>query len=323
MKFRTAYFVGAAVSLAALSTAIAQGNRPVRFVVPYAAGGAVDVYARAIAVPMSKALGRPVVVENMGGAGGNIAVVHVAKSSPDGDTLLYHNMAMAVNPALYRKLQYNPLADFEYVGVAAHSIMAVVARPTLPVSDLKQFIQYAHANGDKVTMGDGGIGGATNLCALLFMTAVGSKFTIVSYKGSAPALNDLMGGTIDLLCDGTATESGPIAAGKVKVLGISSKARLRSMPNIPTLDEGGLPGFELAPWTAIYAPKGTPQPVIRRLESALQKALTDKDLLAYFDKQGLLPASPEEASSEGLQKYLKAEIEKWGVLLKKTGVTLE
>jgi len=323
MKFLTACLVVAAVSVTAVSGAMAQGNRPIHFVVPYSAGGAVDIYARAVAVPMGRALGQAIVVDNMGGAGGNIAVARVARSAPDGETLLFHNMAMATNPSLYRKLEYDPLNDFEYVGVVAHSVMALVARTTLPAADLRQFIEYARTNGDKVTIGDGGIGGPTNLCALLLMSAVGSKFTVVHYKGGAPALNDLMGGSIDLLCDGTAAEQSPIAAGKVKALGVSSKARLHSMPNIPTLEEGGLPGFELTPWSAIYAPKGTPQPVIHRLELALQKALSDKDLIAYFDKQGLLPASREEASSEGLRKQLKAEIEKWSVLLKKTGVRLD
>src|SRR4051812_48047410 len=153
----------------------AQSAKPVRFIVPYAAGGAVDVYARGVATPMAKALGQPIVIENIGGAGGNIAVARVAKSTPDGETFLFHNMAMATNPSLYRKLEYNPLTDFDYVGVVAHSIMAMVGRPDLPVENLKDFIAYARKNGDKVTIGDGGVGGPTNLCALLFMSAIGTK----------------------------------------------------------------------------------------------------------------------------------------------------
>ena len=300
----------------------AQG-RPIKFVVPYAAGGAVDVYARAVAVPFGRHLNQPVVIENMGGAGGNIAVARVAKSSPDGETLLFHNMAMATNPSLDRKLDYDPLNDFDYVGVAAHSVMAMVMRRDMPVSDLKQFIPYARANGDKITIGDGGIGGPTNLCALLFMSAIGTKFTVISYKGGAPALNDVMGSQIDLLCDGTATTARYIAAGKLKTLGVSSKARLTSMPNVPTIAEGGLPGFELAPWSGIYAPKGTPRAVLQRLEGALQAAVTDRDLAVHFDNLGLVLASRELASSAGLAAHLKAEIEKWGVLIKKTGVQLD
>lgn len=323
MRLLTVCLAAITVFVAAVSGAVAQGKHPVRFLVPYSAGGAVDIYARAVAVPMAKALGQVVLVDNMGGAGGNIAVARVARSAPDGETLLFHNMAMAINPSLYRKLEYDPLSDFEYVGVVAHSVMALVARTTLPVADLKQLVQYARMNGEKVTIGDGGVGGPTNLCALLLMSAIGSKFTIVHYKGGAPALNDLMGGSIDLLCDGTAAEQSPIASGKVKALGVSSKARLHSMPNIPTLDEGGLPGFELTPWSGIYAPKGTPKATIQRLESALQTALADKDLISYFDKQGLIAASRDEASSEGLRNQLKAEIEKWGALLKKNGVLLD
>lgn len=310
-----ALFAGGAL----LSQAHAQG-RPIKFVVPYAAGGPVDVYARAVAVPFGRHLNQPVIIENIGGAGGNIAVARVVKAAPDGETLLYHNMAMATNPALYRKLDYDPLNDFDFVGVAAHSVMLMTARRDLPGADLKEFISYARANGDKVTIGDGGIGGPTNLCALLFMSAIGTKFTIISYKGSAPAMNDVMGGQIDLVCDGTATAGRLVTGGKVKGLGVSSRTRLPSLPNIPTIAEGGLPGFELAPWSAIYAPKGTPRPVIQRLEGALQAAIADRDLITRFDSLGLVPASKELASSAGLQAHLKAEIEKWGTLLKNAGV---
>jgi tripartite-type tricarboxylate transporter receptor subunit TctC len=310
----------AALTLAGFAAgALAQG-KPIRFVVPYAAGGPVDVYARGIGQPMSKVLNQPIVIENVGGAGGNIAVARVAKSANDGETFLFHNMAMATNPSLYRKLEYNPLSDFEYVGVVAHSVMTMVARPDLPVSNLKEFIPYARKLGDKITVGDGGVGGPTNLCALLFMSAIGTKFTIISYKGSAPAMNDIMGRNIDLLCDGTATAGRLITAGKVKTLGVSSRARLPSLPDVPTIDEGGLPGFELAPWSAIYAPSGTPRAILERMSGALQAALADKELIAYFDKLGLLPASKALATPAGLQAHLKAEIEKWGGVLRSAGV---
>lgn len=318
-KFK--WFVPLVVLLAGnavLPQAFAQG-RPIKFIVPYAAGGAVDVYARAVAVPFSKHLNQPVVIENVGGAGGNIAVARVAKSTPDGETLLFHNMAMATNPSLYRKLDYDPQNDFDYVGVVAHSIMIMVAKKELPVADLKQFIPYARANGDKITIGDGGVGGPTNLCALLFMSAIGTKFTIVSYKGSAPALNDLLGGQIDLLCDSTATSARYATAGKLKTFGISSSARLASLPGVPTIAEGGLPGFELAPWSGLYAPKGMPRPVIQRLEGALQAAVGDRELATHFDNLGLVLASREMATSAGLQAHLKAEIEKWGGILRKAG----
>ncbi|OGA73036.1 MAG: hypothetical protein A3G27_02340 [Betaproteobacteria bacterium RIFCSPLOWO2_12_FULL_66_14] len=318
-------------SVKALSTAIvllsgvafnasAQSSKPIRFIVPYSAGGAVDTYARAVAVPMARHLNQTIVIENVGGAGGNIGVARVAKAAPDGETLLFHNMAMATNPSLYRKLEYNPLTDFEYVGVVAHSTMALVARPDLPAADMKQFIAYARANGDKITMGDGGVGGPTNLCALLVMSAIGTKFTIVSFKGGAPALQNVMGGQIDLVCDGTATTARHIAAGKVKGLGVSSKRRLQAVPNVPTLAEGGLAGFELAPWSAMYAPKGTPRPAVQRLEAALQVAITDKDLIAYFDKVGLVPTTRELASSAGLHAHLRAEIERWSGVLRKAGI---
>jgi tripartite-type tricarboxylate transporter receptor subunit TctC len=314
------YLVAVAVLISGACGQAGAQVRPVKFIVPYAAGGAVDVYARAVAVPFGKALGQPVVIENIGGAGGNIAVARVAKSAPDGETLLYHNMAFAINPFLYRKLDFDPLNDFDYVGVSAHSVMAMVMRPNMPVADLRQFIPYARANGDKITIGDGGVGGATNLCALLFMSAIGTKFTIISYKGGAPALNDVMGSQIDLLCDGTATTSRLVAAGKIKILGITSRNRLPNMPNLPTIAEGGLPGFELTPWSAVFAPKGVPGPVLQRLESALQAATADRDLIAHFESLGLVTTSRELASSAGLRAHLKSEIERWGAILKKAGV---
>ena len=303
-----------------ISNAAAQSTRPIRFIVPYAAGGAVDVYARAVAGPMGKHLNRTIVIENFGGAGGNIGVARVAKAPPDGDTLLFHNMAMATNPSLYKELDHDPLKDFEYVGVVAHSVMAMVARRNLPANDLAQFIAYAKSQREKVNIGDGGIGGPTHLCALLFMSAIGTKFTSISYKGGAPAMNDLVAGQIDLLCDGTATAGPQITGGKVKALGVSSKARLPTLSTVPTLAEGGLAGFELTPWSGIYAPKSTPRPVLQQLEAALQSALADKALIANFEKLGIIPASREQASSAGLQAHLKAEVSKWSTLLKEAGV---
>ncbi len=312
-------------SVAFVSDLAAQSgaSRPLRFIVAFPASGSADVYARALAVPMSKHLNQTIVIENIGGGGGNIGVARAAKAAPDGETFLFHTMGMVTSPSLYRKLDYNALTDFEYVGVVAHSTLVLVARPDLPVADLKQFISYARAYGDKITIGDAGIGSVTNLCALLSMSTIGAKFTLVSFKGDALAMNALLGGHIDLLCGGVSTTARHITAGKVKALGITSRARLPSLAEVPTLAEQGLTGFELAPWSAIYAPKMTPRPVIQRMEAALQVAISDRELIAYFDNLGLVPASRELASSAGLQAYLKAEIDKWGVLLKKAGVVLD
>lgn len=298
-------------------------SRPVNVVIPNAAGGPADVYGRALAVPMAKHLGQSLLIENIGGAGGNIGVVKVARAAPDGYTILYHNMGMATNPALYKKLDYNPLTDFEYIGVVAYSTLVMVARRELPVSDTREFMAYAKANGDRVTIADAGIGGPSGLCSLLFQAAVGVKFTAVSYKGTAPALNDVLGGQVDLLCDSSSTAARHITAGKVKALGVTARSRMATLPAVPTLDEGGLRGFEVLPWTAMYAPKNTPRPVIDRLVAALQAGLADPDLISHYEKLGLQPASRELASSAGLQQLLAADTGKWGALIRKAGITVE
>ena len=320
MRGLLAALLGFAAGAAAAQTYPA---KPINIVIPNAAGGPADVYGRILAQPMSRHLKQPLVVENVGGAGGNIGVSRVAKATPDGYTLLYHNMGMATNPALYKKLDYNPLTDFEYVGVVTHSVLVLVARREFPASDLRQFLSLAKSSGDKLTLADAGIGGPSGLCSLLLQSAIGVKFTSVQYKGTAPALNDVMGGQVDMLCDSSSTAARHITAGKVKALGLTSRTRLPTLPDVPTIDEQGLKGFELLPWTAMYAPKGTPRPVIDRLVAALQAGLADPDHVAHYDKLGLLPASRELASSAGLQAHIRAESEKWGTLIRKAGITAE
>ena len=297
--------------------------RPVTVVIPNAAGGPADVYGRALAVPMARHLGQALVIENIGGAGGNIGVAKVAKAAPDGYTILYHNIGMATSPALYRKLDYNPLTDFDYVGVVSHSTLVMVARRELPAADMNEFIAYAKIQGDRITVADAGISSVSGLCALLFQAALGMKFTAVSYKGTAPALNDVMGGQVDLLCDSSTTAARHITGGKVKALGVTSRSRMATLPGVPTLEEGGLRGFEVLPWTALYVPKKTPRPVIDRLVAALQAGLADPDLISHYEKLGLQAASRELASSAGLQSLLAADTAKWGVLIKKTGISVE
>jgi tripartite-type tricarboxylate transporter receptor subunit TctC len=297
--------------------------KPITVVIPNAAGGPADVYGRILAQPMGRHLRQTLVVENIGGAGGNIGVARAAKAAPDGYTLLYQNMSMATNPALYRKLDYNPLTDFEYIGVVTHSILVLVARREFPASDLRQFMSLAKASGDKLTLADAGVGGPSGLCSLLLQSAMGVKFTSVQYKGTAPALNDVMGGQVDMICDSSSTAARHITAGKLKALGVTSRTRIATLPDVPTMDEQGLKGFELLPWTAMYAPRGTPRPVIDRLVAALQAGLADPELVAHYEKLGLLPASRELASSAGLQALLRSEVEKWGAIIKKAGVTAD
>ena len=241
-------------------------------VVPFAAGGPTDTVARLITVPMSKTLGQQVIVENVAGAGGTIAANRVAKSSADGYTILIHHIGMSTAPALYRKLPYNPLTDLEPIGLINEVPMTLVAKKDFPAKDLKELIAYVKANKDKVNYANAGLGAASHLCGMLFMTAIQTEVTTVPYGGTGPAMNDLLGGQVDFMCDQTTNTTSQIKAGKIKVYGVTTKKRVASLPNVPTMDEAGLKGFEVSVWHALYAPKGTPKPVIDKLTKALQVA---------------------------------------------------
>lgn len=300
----------------------AQGypTRPITMIVPFAAGGPADGLSRTVAGAMGKHLKQTIVIENVGGASGNIGVARGAKATPDGYTILYNNIAMATAPLLYRNLDFNPLNDFEYISLIGASPNVLIARGDFPATTFKELLAYVKANQDKLTIADSGPGGPSNLCALLFMAATGTRLTSVPYKGTAPAMNDLLGKQVDLLCDAAATATPQIKAGRVKAFGITGRSRLAYLPDLPTLDEQGLRGFEMMVWNALYAPKKTPQPVIDRLVSALQASLSDPNLLAYLDKAGSQAVSREQATPAVLQAHLKAEIDKWGPLIKKAGI---
>jgi tripartite-type tricarboxylate transporter receptor subunit TctC len=226
---------------------------------------------------------------------------------------------MSTSPALYRSLQYNPLTDFEYIGLVADVPMTMIARGNFPAKDFKEFLTYIKANNDKLTYANAGLGAASHLCGLLFMSAIQTDFTTVPYKGTAPAMNDLLGGQVDFMCDQTTNTTGQIQGGKVKAYGVTSKTRVASLPNIPTLDEQGIKGFEVAVWHGVYAPKRTPQPVLDKLVSALQEALRDTDLKTNLARLGTEPVAQNRATPEALRTFLKTEIDKWGPIIKKAG----
>lgn len=294
-------------------------DRTVTMVIPFAAGGPTDTIARIVAQTMAKSLKQPVVVENATGAGGTLSAGKVKRAEPDGYTLLLHHNGMATSPAMYRKLAFNPLTDFEYVGQVADVPMVLVARKDLPPNNLKELIDYVKANKSKLTMGNAGLGAVSHQCGMLFLSAIGTPLTTVPYKGTAPAMNDLLGGTIDLLCDQTTSTTSHIRAGKVKVYGATTKARVASLPNIPTLAEQGMNGFEMYVWHGLYAPKGTPKPVIAKLGAALREALADPNVKSKFADLGAETVPAEKATPEGLQAHLKAEIDKWGPIYKNAG----
>jgi tripartite-type tricarboxylate transporter receptor subunit TctC len=294
-------------------------ERTITMVIPFSAGGPTDTIARILAQTMSKSLKQQVIVENATGAGGTLSAGKVARSAPDGYTVLLHHNGMATSPALYRKLAFNPLTDFEYIGQVADVPMVLVARKDLPPNNLKELIAYIKANKGKLTMGNAGLGAVSHQCGMLFLSAIGTPLTTVPYKGTAPAMNDLLGGQIDLLCDQTTSTTSHIRAGKIKVYGATTKARVASLPNIPTLAEQGMNGFEMYVWHGLYAPKGTPKPVIAKLDAALRDALKDPNVKSRFADLGAEPVSADKASPEGLQTHLKAEIDKWGPIYKKAG----
>jgi tripartite-type tricarboxylate transporter receptor subunit TctC len=296
-------------------------DKPITMVVPYSAGGPTDVVARMLAIPMGKSLGQTVVVENTVGAGGTIAPARVAKAKPDGYTILIHHMGMATAPALYKKLPYDPLKDFEYIGQVMDVPMTLLSRKDFPANNFKELLAYVKANKDKVSLANAGIGAVSQLCGLLFASQIGVDLTTVPYKGAGPALNDLMGGQVDLLCDQT-TQTAPVIkdGNRVKVFGVTTPKRLASMPDIPTLDEQGLKGFDVRVWHGIYAPKGTPAAVTAKLNVALRAALQDEVV-----KQRLADLSSEivpmdKVTPEALRSHLAAETAKWGKVIRAAGI---
>ncbi|HMN84225.1 MAG TPA: tripartite tricarboxylate transporter substrate-binding protein [Burkholderiaceae bacterium] len=320
-KLAAAAILAAGLIVSASAQAQQYPTRPVSVVVPFAAGGPTDTVARNIADAMGKALpGANFIVENLGGAGGTIGVGKVARATPDGYTLLIHHIGMSTAPALYRKLQFDPLKDFEYIGLINEVPMTFLAKEGFPVGTMKELVPYLKANAAKVSLANAGIGSASHLCGLLFMSAIQTELTTVPYKGTAPAITDLLGGQVDLLCDQTTNTMQHIKAGKVKALGITTPKRLDMLKELPTLAESGLTGFNVSVWHAMYAPKGTPKPVVDRLVAGLQQSLKNPDLIKRFADLGTEPVSADKATPEALQKFLTAEINKWSPVIKKAGI---
>jgi tripartite-type tricarboxylate transporter receptor subunit TctC len=269
---------------------------------------------------MSELLKQQVILETVGGAGGTIGAARAAKAAPNGYTILFHNMAQASAPALYRKLPYDPVADFEPIGLVTDVPMILVARKDFPPKDVKELLAYLKANKDKVTFANAGVGATSHMCGMLFMNAIQTDLTTVPYKGTGPALNDLMGGQVDLLCDQPAATSSHIKSGRIKAYAVATKARVPSLPDVPTFAESGLQGFELVVWHGLYAPKGTPKPIIEKLAATLQQALKDPALAQRFADLGTEPIAQNRATPDALRIYLKSEVDRWGPLIKKAGV---
>lgn len=320
MKFSLKLAGFAAVLLASTSVFAADyPERQITMVVPFAAGGPTDTVGRLVAEKMSADLGQQVIVENVGGAGGTLGAGRVATSPADGYTVLLHHIGMATSATLYRNLAYKPLEAFEYVGLVTEVPMTIVARKDFEPADMASFLDYVKKNADKVTMANAGIGAASHLCGMLFMQALGAPIVTVPYKGTGPAMTDLLGGQVDLMCDQTTNTTEQIKGGTIKGYAVTSPKRLDIFPDLPTVAEGGLPAMEIGVWHGVYTPKGTPAVVNDRLAASLQKALADPSIATKFAELGTLPSSAADATPAALKGKLESEIARWKPIIEAAG----
>jgi tripartite-type tricarboxylate transporter receptor subunit TctC len=298
-------------------------SRPVTLMMPYAAGGPGDTITRIIGQGMGKVLGSQFMVENTAGAGGTVGTAKIAAAPPDGHSLLVMHFGHAANTALYRNLRYDAVRDFEPIGLIAESPMALVAKKNFPADNLRDFIAYVKANNTQVTHGHAGIGSASHLCGLLFFNAIGTTVTSIPYKGTGPALNDLIGGQFDFMCDQTLNVLQPVNAGLIKAFATTTKARLAVAADLPTAAEAGLPGVEITVWFGMYAPKATPQPVIEKLSAGLREALKEPEVKNRLAMAGAETVAAERATPAALRAHLKSEIDKWVPIIHKAGISAE
>ena len=299
------------------------GTKPITIVVPFSAGGPTDRVARDLAEAMRKPLGGvSIVVDNAAGAGGTIGANKVAKATPDGHTVFLHHIGMATSPALYRKLPYSTENDFEYLGLVNEVPMTLIGRPTLPANNYKELATWINANKGKINLGNAGLGAASHLCGLMFQNALDIDMTTVPYKGTAPAITDLIGGQIDLLCDQTTNTTSQIEGKKVKAFAVTTAKRLTTpaLKDLPTLQESGLKGFDVSIWHGLYAPKGTPADVLAKLNTALKAALKDPEFIKKQEGLGAVVVTDKRVEPAEHKKFVLAEIAKWGPVIKAAGV---
>jgi tripartite-type tricarboxylate transporter receptor subunit TctC len=314
------------LSLSAVPAAWAQyPDKPVTLVVPFAAGGPSDKIARDLAEALRKPLGQTVIVDNTAGAGGTIGAARVARAKPDGYTLLVHHIGLATAPALYKKLPYDTLKDFEYLGLVNEAPSVLIGRTTLAANNLAELRKWIADSAGRVNLANAGVGSASHLCGLMLQGALKSKMVAVPYKGTGPAMTDLIGGQVDLMCEQATNAVPQIEGKKVKVYGVSSKERLNlpSLAQTPTLAEAGLTDFNVTVWHGVYAPRGTPPEVLARLNAALREALKDPDLVKRQEALGLRLVTDARLGASGHKAYVQAEMARWGKVIKDSGETAE
>ncbi|MEJ6001021.1 tripartite tricarboxylate transporter substrate-binding protein [Paucibacter soli] len=296
-------------------------EKPITIVVPFAAGGPTDKVARDLAEALRKPLAATLVIENVGGAGGTLGATKVAKAAPDGYTILLHHIGMSTSPALYRNMQYKTLEDFEYLGMVNEVPMTLIARPSMAASSYAELSKWIAANQGKINLANAGLGSASHLCGLLFQSTLKVDMTTVPYKGTGPAMTDLIGGQVDLMCDQTTNTTSQIESGKVKAYAVTTSKRLSApaLAKLPTLDEVGLKGFNVSIWHGVYAPKGTPKPVLDKLNNALKIALKDADFHKRQEALGAVIVNDARNNPADHKKFVEAEINKWGPVIKAAG----
>ena len=317
-----ALLAAAFLAPAALTTAQAQGafpNRTINIIVPFAAGGPTDTVTRLVAEVMGRDLGQTVVVENVGGAGGTLGAARVAMAKPDGYTLLLHHIGMGTTPTLYRRLSYDPVEGFETNGLVTAVPMTIIARKDIQATNLAELVALVRRDQVKINYANAGIGAASHLCGLLLQKAIDAPMTTVPYRGTGPAMTDLIAGTVDIMCDQTTNTTSHIRAGAVRAFAVTTAQRLPSLPDLPTATEAGLPGMEVTVWHGLYAPKGTPAAITNRLSRALQVALRDERLVQRFADLGTAPVAQNEATPEAHRAFWQADIAKWRPVIQAAG----
>ncbi len=314
--------------LIALAAMLASGaalaeypEKPITIVVPFAAGGPTDKVARDLGVVLGQQLKQTVIIENVGGAGGTLGAAKVAKAAPDGYTMLLHHIGMATSPALYRKMPYETLTDFEFLGMVNEVPMTLVGRPNLPANNYAELVKWLEANRGKINLANAGLGAASHLCGLLFQQSLKIDMTTVPYKGTAPAMTDLLGGQVDIMCDQTTNTSTQIESGKVKAYAVTTMKPLTTpaLAKLPTLDSQGLKGFNVSIWHGMYAPKGTPAAVVDKVNAALRNSLKDADFIKKQEALGAVVVTDGRLAPAEHKKFVTAEIAKWGPAIKAAG----
>lgn len=317
-KLSSALFLSA---MAATSGAHAADypDHSINMVVPFSAGGPTDNVARSLAEAMRPTLGQTIVVENKGGAGGTIGTSQIARAKPDGYSLLLMHIGFSTAPSLYKNPGYNPTTSFQPIGLVVDVPMTIIARSDFPANNIGELVEYIKANKDKVSLANAGIGAASHLCGTMFSQAIGVDLLTIPYKGTAPAINDLLGKQVDLLCDQTTNTTQHIKAGTVKAYAVTSKQRVATLPDLPTMQESGYKDFEIGIWHGMWAPAGTPKPVTDKLVTALQTGMANPEFQKRMAGLGATVLT-SEANPDALSKKVAQQVPQWAELFKKAGL---